>query len=56
METEHIDIGKYHVACTDHQWDQVVAEPPQKQCGKQVDDHDHAVHGDQLDVHRWIDE
>ncbi len=53
--THHVDIGENHVAGADHQRDEVVAETPQEQRGEQVDDHDHAVHGDELKVVARVD-
>ncbi|MGY4336676.1 hypothetical protein ACVWW3_001582 [Bradyrhizobium sp. LM2.9] len=54
--TQHVHIGEDHVPCSDHQRDQVVAEASEEQCGKQIDHHDHAVHGDELEVLVGIDE
>ena len=47
---EHVHVREHHVAGADHQRDQVVAEPAQEQRREQVDDHDHPVHADQLQV------
>ncbi len=53
--TQHVHIGEHHVAGADHQRDEVVAEAPEKQRREQVDDHDHAVHGDKLQVGLRLD-
>ena len=52
----HVDVREHHVAGAHHQRDQVVAETSQEQRGEQVDHHDHAVHGDVLQVGRRRDE
>ncbi len=54
--TQHVHIGKHHVARADHQRNEVVAKPAQEQRREQVDDHDHAVHRDQLEVGLGRDE
>src|SRR5713101_9137400 len=46
----HVHVGKNHVPGAHHQRDQVVSEAPQEQRGEQIDHHDHAVHGDELQV------
>ena len=52
---QHVHIGEDHVPGADHQRDQVVAEASQEQCREQVDHHDHAVHGDELEILICID-
>ena len=53
--TQHVHIGEHHVPGADHQRDEVVAEASQEQCREQVDHHDHAVHGDELEILIGID-
>ena len=53
--TQHVHIGEHHVPGADHQRDKVVAEASQEQCREQVDHHDHAVHGDELEILIGID-
>ena len=55
-ETEHVYIRKHHVPGANHQRDQVVAEPAEKQRGEKVDHHDHAVHGDELIIGAGVNE
>jgi hypothetical protein len=52
---QHVHIGEHHVPGADHQRDQVVAEAAEEQRREQVDHHDHAVHGDELQVLVGID-
>ena len=53
---QHVDIGEHHVPGADHQRDQVVAEAAEEQRRQQIDHHDHAVHGDELEILVGIDE
>lgn len=53
---QHVRIGKHHVARAEHQRDQIIAETAEKQRGKQVNHHDHAVHGDELIIMFRVDE
>ena len=52
---DHVDVGEHHVPGTAHQRDEVVAETSQEQGRQEVDHHDHAVHGDELQVVRRVD-
>ncbi len=53
--TDHVEVGKDHVSRATHQRDQVITEPAQKQGRQKIDHHDHAVHGDELQVTVGID-
>ena len=53
---DHVDIREHHVPGAAHQRDQVVAEAAEEQRRQQVDDHDHAVHGHELQVVGRIDQ
>ncbi len=53
---QHVHIGEHHVPGADHQRDEVGAEAAEEQRRQQVDHHDHAVHGDELQELVGIDE
>ena len=53
---QHVHIGENHVPGADHQRDKVVAEASKEQSCEQEDHHDHAVHGDELEVLVRVDE